>query len=73
MSSELSRGKPYIRDLERAAAAARTEARAAQEAAAVANKDLAAMRQQHDSEVEQLSGNLGKMRFKIRYGGRKMA
>jgi hypothetical protein len=58
--------KPYIKDLERAAATARTNARAAAAEAAAAQKELAAERAARGEEVEGLAAQLGAMRFKIR-------
>jgi DNA anti-recombination protein RmuC len=66
LASEVARQKPYIRDLERAAAAARTAQRQSDEAAALLQRQLGQMRQAQQQEVEALAAELSKARHSVR-------
>jgi hypothetical protein len=66
LASEVARQKPYIRDLERAAAAARTAQRQSDEAAALLQRQLGQMRQAQQQEVEGLAAELSKARHTVR-------
>lgn len=66
LASEVARQKPYIRDLERAAAAARTTARQADEQAALLQRQMGQMRQQQLQEVDALAAELSKARHTAR-------
>lgn len=63
----MTRQKPYIRDLERAAAAARTAQRQSDEAAALLQRQLGQMRQAQQQEVEALAAELNKARHTVRW------
>jgi hypothetical protein len=66
LASEVARQKPYIRDLEWAAAAARTAQRQSDEAAALLQRQLGQMRQAQQQEVEALAAELSKARHSVR-------
>ncbi len=66
LASELSRQKPYVRDLERAAAAARAAARQSDDTAGLLERQLRDMRQQQQEEVAALAAELNKARNTVR-------
>lgn len=66
LSSDLNRQKPYIRDVERAAAAARAAARQSDDTAGLLERQLRELKQQQQDEVTALGAELTKARHTIR-------
>lgn len=67
LTSELSRQKLYVRDLERATASARQSCRRADDDAYQLRNDLGFLRAQADDEVAALMSELNKSRQRVRY------
>lgn len=66
LESELSRQRPLMKELEKAAAAARAEARQAADEAALLDRELRQLRQQHVEEQAALTAELNKARHSAR-------
>jgi hypothetical protein len=66
LESELSRQKPFIKDLEKEASAARSASRQAADQAGLLERELRQLKQQHEEEQVALTAELNKARHAAR-------